>query len=44
LLGPERAIQQCSILVAQAIEHLQHHGEEADLLRAVARYVQERDR
>jgi farnesyl diphosphate synthase len=44
LLGEERARQQCAFLVAQAIEHLDHHGEEADLLRAVARYVQERDR
>lgn len=44
LLGEERARQQCAILVDQAIEHLEHHGEEADLLRAVARYVQERDR
>ena len=44
LLGEERARRQCSILVEQAIEHLQHHGEEADLLRAVARYVEERDR
>jgi farnesyl diphosphate synthase len=32
------------MLVQQAIEHLQDHGGEADLLRAVARYVQERDR
>jgi len=44
LLGEERARQQCSMLVEQAIEHLHDHGEEADLLRAVARYVQERDR
>ena len=44
LLGEERARQQCSMLVGQAIEHLDDHGEEADLLRAVARYVQERDR
>ncbi|HYC94574.1 MAG TPA: farnesyl diphosphate synthase [Sphingomicrobium sp.] len=44
LLGEERARRQCAFLVAQAIEHLDHHGEEADLLRAVARYVQERDR
>jgi len=44
LLGEERARQQCSFLVNQAVEHLDHHGEEADLLRAVARYVQERDR
>lgn len=44
LLGEDRARQQCSILVSQAIEHLDHHGDEADLLRALARYVQERDR
>jgi farnesyl diphosphate synthase len=44
LLGEDRARQQCGLLVDQAIEHLQDHGEEADLLRAVARYVQERDR
>ena len=44
LLGEERARQQCSILVRQATEHLNHHGEEADLLRAVARFVKERDR
>ena len=44
LLGEDRARQQCSFLVNQAIEHLDHHGAEADLLRAVARYVQERDR
>src|SRR5688500_16177300 len=43
LVGEERARQQCSILVDQAIEHLHDHGEEAELLRAVARYVQERD-
>ena len=44
LLGEERARQQCAMLVDQAIEHLQDHGEEADLLRAIARFVQERDR
>jgi farnesyl diphosphate synthase len=44
LLGEDRARQQCAMLVGQAIEHLHDHGEEADLLRAVARYVQERDR
>jgi farnesyl diphosphate synthase len=44
LLGEERARAQCTMLVNQAIEHLQDHGEEADLLRAVARYVEERDR
>ena len=44
LVGEERARQQCTMLVAQAIEHLHDHGEEADLLRAIARYVEERDR
>jgi farnesyl diphosphate synthase len=44
LLGEDRARAQCSMLVAQAIEHLQNHGAEADMLRAVARYVEERDR
>ena len=44
LLGEERARQQCAMLVSQAIEHLQDHGAEADLLRAVARFVEERDR
>ena len=44
LLGVERARQQANMLVAQAIEHLASHGQEADLLRAIARYVIERDR
>ena len=44
LLGEERARAQCGMLVNQAIEHLQDHGAEAELLRAVARYVEERDR
>src|SRR4051794_29521626 len=43
VLGPERARQQASLLVSQAIEHLASHGEEADLLRAVARFAIERD-
>ncbi|WP_298093334.1 polyprenyl synthetase family protein, partial [uncultured Sphingomonas sp.] len=43
LLGVERARAQCGMLVDQAIEHLRHYGPEADLLRAVARYVVERD-
>src|SRR5258707_9838309 len=38
VLGPERARQQASLLVTQAIEHLDEHGEEADLLRAIARF------
>ena len=44
LLGEDRARQQCSMLVGQALDHLRDHGEEADLLRAIARYVEERDR
>jgi farnesyl diphosphate synthase len=44
LLGEDRARRQCAMLVGQAIEHLHDHGPEADLLRAVAQYVEERDR
>jgi farnesyl diphosphate synthase len=44
LLGPERARGQAEALVDQAIGHLANHGEEADLLRAVARFIVERDR
>jgi farnesyl diphosphate synthase len=43
VLGPDRARQQASVLVNQAIEHLGDHGEEADLLRAIARFAIERD-
>ena len=42
LIGEVRARQQCAMLVAQAIEHLHDHGEEADLLRAIAHYVEQR--
>ena len=44
LLGVERARQQAEMLVDQAIAHLSSFGAEADLLRAIARYVVERDR
>jgi farnesyl diphosphate synthase len=44
LLGPERARGQAQALVDQAIGHLAQHGDEADLLRAVARFIVERDR
>ncbi len=44
LLGVERARQQAAMLVDQAIAHLSNFGTEANLLRAVARYVVERDR
>jgi farnesyl diphosphate synthase len=43
LLGEERARQQASFLVNRAVEHLASHGEEADLLRAIARFAIERD-
>ena len=43
LLGAERARTQARMLVDQAIDHLKHHGEEAGLLRAVARFAVERD-
>jgi farnesyl diphosphate synthase len=44
LLGPDRARQQARVLVEQAIDHLSDHGEEADMLRAIARFAIERDR
>jgi farnesyl diphosphate synthase len=43
LLGVERARAQARMLVDQAIAHLATFGAEADLLRAIARYVVERD-
>ena len=43
LLGIERARQQAALLVDQAIEHLQDHGAEADLLRDIARFAVQRD-
>lgn len=44
LLGVDRARAQAQHLVDQAIAHLGSHGEEADLLRAVARFIVDRDR
>ena len=44
LLGEDRARQQARVLVEQAIDHLSDHGEEADMLRAIARFAIERDR
>ena len=44
LLGIERAEQQAAMLVEQAISQLAGYGAEAELLRAIARYVIERDR
>ena len=43
LLGADRAREQARMLVEQAVEHLGQHGREADLLRAVAHYIVERD-
>jgi farnesyl diphosphate synthase len=44
LLGLERAKQQAGMLIDQAIAHLSSFGQEADLLRAIARFAIERDR
>jgi len=44
LLGVERARQQARMLVDQAKAHLHTYDERADLLRAIADYVIERDR
>ena len=44
LLGLERAKEQSTMLVEQAVDHLKSFGSEADLLRALATYIIERDR
>jgi len=44
LMGLDRAREQASALVEQAIGHLGGFGVEADLLRQIARYVVERDK
>jgi farnesyl diphosphate synthase len=44
LMGEEKARDQAQALAEQAIGHLAQHGKEADLLRALARFVVERDR
>ena len=44
LMGADAARTQARALVEQAIGHLSCHGAEADLLRALARFVVERDR
>lgn len=44
LLGASRARDQACMLVEQAEGHLAQHGTEADLLRALARFIVERDR
>jgi len=44
LMGLDRARDQARMLVDQAVRHLAGFGEEAALLRAIARYIVERDR
>ena len=44
LMGPEKAREQARALGEQAVGHLAAHGKEAEVLRALARYVVERDR
>lgn len=43
LMGVDRAREQARILTDQAVGHLASHGPEADLLRAIARYILERN-
>lgn len=44
LMGVEQAREQARMLVEQAQGHLVSYGDEADLLRELARYIVERDR
>ena len=44
LMGVDGARSQAHALADQAIGHLASHGSEADLLRALARFIVERDR
>ena len=44
LMGADKARHQAEALAEQAVGHLSGHGNEADLLRALARFVVERDR
>lgn len=43
LLGAGRAREQASMLANQAVGHLAHYGKEADMLRALARFIVERE-
>jgi len=43
LMGADQARQQARALSEQAIGHLKGHGEDADILRALARFVVERE-
>lgn len=44
LMGVDQAREQARALVDQAIGHLTSHGDEANMLRALARFIVERDR
>ncbi|MEL7189458.1 MAG: polyprenyl synthetase family protein [Pseudomonadota bacterium] len=44
LMGTDKARDQASVLVDQAVERLGSYGSEADMLRALARFIVERDR
>lgn len=44
LMGVDKAREQARALVDQAVAHLSGHGCEADILRALARFIVERDR
>ncbi len=44
LMGVDKAREQARALVDQAVSHLSNHGSEADTLRALARFIVERDR
>jgi farnesyl diphosphate synthase len=44
LMGVDKAREQARALVDQAVAHLSSHGKEADILRALARFIVERDR
>jgi farnesyl diphosphate synthase len=44
LMGADKARDQAQALAEQAVGHLAAHGEEADILRALARFIVERDR
>ena len=44
LMGEDKARYQAHALAEQAVGHLSGHGDEADVLRALARFIVERDR
>ena len=44
LMGVDRAREQAQLLFEQAVAHIVNYGPEADLLRAIAQYIVERNR